>query len=75
MMASRKAVLPRESMRSRASFSSGMLLVKSLVKIEVEVVVEIDDESFVLGIAGLHESDGGFVHAGTLCRACCRCYR
>ncbi len=37
-----------------------------LVEIEIEIVVEIDDESFILRIAGLHESNGGFVDAGTL---------
>src|SRR5882762_6620715 len=37
-----------------------------LVEIEIEVVVEIDDEGFVIGVAGLNESDSGLVDAGTL---------
>jgi len=37
-----------------------------LVEVEVEVIVEIDDESFVLGIAVLDESEGSLVDAGTL---------
>ncbi len=35
-----------------------------LVEVEIKIVVEIDDEGLVLGIAGLHERDGGLVHAG-----------
>ncbi len=37
-----------------------------LVEVEIEVIIEIDDEGFVLGIAGLHESDSRFVNAWTL---------
>ena len=37
-----------------------------LVEVEIVVVVEIDDEGFVLGIAGLDESERGFVYASTL---------
>ncbi len=37
-----------------------------LVEIKIEVIVEVDDEGFVLRIAGLHESDSGFVDTGTL---------
>src|SRR5208337_479657 len=37
---------------------------KVLVEIEVKIVVEIDDKGFVLGIAGLHQGERGFVHAG-----------
>src|SRR6266481_1378188 len=37
-----------------------------LVEIEVVVVVEIDDEGFVVRIGSLDESQGGFIDAGTL---------
>ena len=37
-----------------------------LVEIEVIVVVEIDDEGFVVRIGSLDESQGGFIDAGTL---------
>ncbi len=37
-----------------------------LVEVEVVVVVEIDDEGFVVRIGGLDESESGFVDAGTL---------
>src|SRR5712692_1304920 len=47
-------------------FQLGNAAGEILVEIEIEVVVEVDDESFVLGVAGLHESDGRFVDAGTL---------
>src|SRR5271156_6518553 len=34
-----------------------------LIEIEVEIVVEIHDESFVARVAALHQSDGRFIHA------------
>ena len=37
-----------------------------LVEIEVIVVIEIDDEGFVVRIGSLNESQGGFIDAGTL---------
>ena len=37
-----------------------------LVEIEVIVVIEIDDEGFVVRIGSLDESQGGFIDAGTL---------
>jgi hypothetical protein len=37
-----------------------------LVEVEVVVVVEIDDERFVVRIGGLNESESGFVDARTL---------
>src|SRR5258708_18354324 len=37
-----------------------------LVEIEVVVVIEIDDEGFVVRIGSLDESQGGLVDAGTL---------
>ena len=37
-----------------------------LVEVEVVVVVEVDDEGFVVRVGGLNESERGFVDAGTL---------
>ena len=37
-----------------------------LVEIEVIVVIEIDDEGFVVRIGSLDESQGGFINPGTL---------
>jgi hypothetical protein len=37
-----------------------------LIEIEIVVVVEIDDEGFVVRIGSLDESQGGFIDAGTL---------
>src|SRR5271163_2973828 len=36
------------------------------VEVEIKIVVEIDDESFVLLVAGFHQGDGRFVDAGAL---------
>src|SRR5271154_256671 len=36
-----------------------------LVEIQVEIIVEVHDESFVAGIAALHQGNGRFIHAGT----------
>ncbi len=57
-MASRKAVL--------GFFQLGNAIGEILVEIEIEVVVEVDDKGFVIGVAGLDEGDGGFIDARAL---------
>jgi hypothetical protein len=47
-------------------FELGNAVRKVLVEVEVEIVVKIDDESFVLRIAGLDESNSSFVDTRTL---------
>src|SRR6266704_3304716 len=49
-------------------FQFGNTVGEILIQIKIEVVIEVDDESFVLPIAGLHESDGGLVVPGTSSR-------
>jgi len=51
----------RESIRSNASFNSGMLFVNP-IEIEIEIVIKINDECFVLRIAGLHQRQRCLVH-------------
>jgi hypothetical protein len=55
-------------MRVRASFISSTLVRKSLPcgVVDVRVVVEIDDEDFVVGIGVLHQRQGRGFHAGAL---------
>src|SRR4029077_12995870 len=36
------------------------------IEVEIEIVVEVDDERLVLWIAGLDESESGFIYAGSL---------
>ena len=67
-MASRMAVPPRESMRVSASSISLMSLVKSLPlrQVQERLVVEIDDEDFVVGVGILHQRQRGGLHLGAL---------
>jgi len=51
-MASRMAVLPGIN-AFKGFFELGNAAGEILIEVEIEIVVEVDDESFILGIAGL----------------------
>src|SRR5207245_2696327 len=47
-------------------FELGNAAGEILIEVEIEIVVDVDDESFILGIAGLDYTDGSFVDARAL---------